>query len=75
MISTLHPLRYFFGGVSAVAYDYIHIDANVIQDSTILCLKYHNPSFSLYCPAKNHLVGWDLLTGTISTTLRNQTIG
>jgi hypothetical protein len=27
----------------------------------------------LYCPIKNHLVSWDLLSGNIANTLRNQT--
>jgi hypothetical protein len=41
MISTKNPLRYYFAGNSVVLYEYIHIDANVILDSTALCIKYH----------------------------------
>lgn len=74
-MSTTNPLKYYFGGTAVSAYDYIHIDANIIQDSTALCLKYHPSSFTLYCPIKNHLVGWDLLTGSIALTLRNLTSG
>jgi hypothetical protein len=72
MIATNTPLKYYFAGTSISVYEYIHIDANVILDSTALCLKYHAPTFSLYCPVKNHVVIWDLLTGSISNTLRNQ---
>lgn len=75
MIATNKPLRYFFGGSSVVAYEYVHIDANVIMDSNILCLKYDHNNFMLYSPVKNHIVAWDLLTGTVSNTLRNQTLG
>jgi WD40 repeat protein len=72
MVASTSPLRYFFGGLAVAAYEYIHIDANVILDSTVLCLKYHPSSFTLYSPVKNHIVAWDLLTGAISNTLRNQ---
>lgn len=75
MISTDHPLRYYFGGSSVVSYEYVHIDANVIRDSTVLCLKYDPNNFTLYSPVKNHIVAWDLLTGTISNTLRDQSPG
>ena len=75
MISTQHPLRYFFGGFDVVAYQYVHIDANVIQDSGILALEYDPSTFILYSPVKNHIVAWDLLTGVVSNTLRNQTSG
>ena len=75
MISTTHPLRYYFGGTSVVAYEYVHIDANVILDSTVLCLIYDHNSFTLYSPVKNHIVAWDLLTGSISNTLRDQSPG
>lgn len=27
----------------------------------------------LFCPIKNHVIAWDLLTGNIANTLRNQT--
>jgi len=40
MISTSNPLKYFFAGLSVSAYEYIHVDANVILDSTALSLKY-----------------------------------
>ena len=43
------------------------------MDSTALCLKYEPNSFTLYCPVKNHIVGWSLLTGKIIVTLRNLT--
>lgn len=75
LMASTNPLKYFFGGTAVSAYEYIHIDANVIQDSTALCLKYHPSSFTLYCPIKNNLVGWDLLTGKIAVTLRNMTPG
>ena len=73
MIATNNPLKYYFAGTSVSVYEYIHIDSNVILDSNVLCLKYQPDSFSLYCPVKNHVVIWDLLTGSISNTLRNQT--
>lgn len=73
MISTSTPLRYYFAGLSVAVYEYVHIDANVILDSTALCLKYHPESFMLFCPIKNHVIAWDLLTGNIANTLRNQT--
>jgi hypothetical protein len=75
MISTNNPLRYYFAGTSVSLFEYINIDANVILDSTALCLKYHHDTFALYCPVKNHVIVWDLLTGSISNTLRNQTAG
>ena len=53
----------------------MHIDANIIQDSGIYCMKYDPSSFTLYSPVKNHVIAWDLLTGTVSNTLRNQTSG
>jgi hypothetical protein len=74
MISTSN-LKYYFAGLSVSAYEYIHVDANVILDSTALCLKYEPSSFNVYCPIKNHIVAWNLLTGNISSTLRNQTSG
>lgn len=70
LAASTKPLRYFFGGTAAAAYEYVHIDSNVIQDSTALCLRYHSQSFTLYCPFKNNIVGWDLLTGLVSITLR-----
>ena len=73
MIATNSPLKYYFAGTSISVYEYIHIDSNVILDSNVLCLKYHADTFSLYCPVKNHVVIWDLLTGSICNTLRNQT--
>jgi hypothetical protein len=50
-------------------------EANIIQDANIYNMKYDASQFTLYTPVKNHIVAWDLLTGTISSTLRNQTIG
>lgn len=73
MVSSPDPLRYYFGGLTVNVYEYIHIDVNVIMDSTALCLKYEPSTFTLYCPVKNHVVGWDLLTGNIAVTLRNLT--
>ena len=75
MIATQHPLRYFFGGFAVSAFEYVHIDANVIQDTNILSLHHDPSSFALYTPVKNHIISWDLLTGTVSNTLRNQTSG
>ncbi len=75
MISTTNPLRYYFAGLSVHIYEYVHIDANVIQDSTALCLRYQPLNFSIYCPVKNHIIVCDMLTGCISNTLRNQSVG
>ena len=75
MVSNASPLRYFFGGFGVIAYEYIHIDANVVSDSNALGLKYHPASFVLFTPIKNHIVAWDLLTGSIANTLRNQIPG
>ena len=73
MISSINPLRYFFGGNACAGYQYVHIDANVIQDSGIIGLEYDPQGFCLYSPVKNHIVVWDLLTGIVAMTLRNQT--
>ena len=72
MISTATPLRFYFAGTAVAAYEYVHTDANVILDSSILALRYLSDSFALFCPVRNHIIVWDLLTGSISNTLRNQ---
>lgn len=73
MVTTKDPIRYYFSSSNVSVYEYVQIDANVIHDSIILCLKYNAENFMLYCPIKNHIIVWNLLTGTIATTLRNQT--
>lgn len=75
MIATTNPLKYYFAGLSVSGYEYIHVDANVILDATALTLKYEPSTFTLYCPIKNHIIAWDLLTGNITNTMRNQTSG
>lgn len=72
LANSLDPVRYYFGGSAITCYEFIPSDSNLPIESSALCIRHQKNKFKLYCPIRNSVLVWDLLTGTLANTLQEQ---